>query len=57
MTPSERMQRFFSLQQRCWEMMSDEGKQKFFRRNNQKRRVKLFNGKWQPVVESQFSQD
>jgi hypothetical protein len=39
LTPAERMKRFWKLQQKCWALMSDEGREHFHRRNCRKRRV------------------
>ena len=38
LTPAERMERFYRLQEQLWRSMSPEGKQHFERRNRRKRR-------------------
>ena len=39
LTPAQRMERFYRLQQQSLALMSEEGRQRFERRNRRKRRI------------------
>jgi hypothetical protein len=45
---AERMERFSSLMENSFRMMSEEGYYNFLKRNHHKRRMIFKNGKWQP---------